>query len=306
VETMSPPTTRLLVDVGQTGSRVLDTEGQRHRVSRGFTPGSDLETLIEDVMSSIEHRSAGTVVMSLTGLRGTVPALEGISAVCRRMTECSTVGVCDDGLAWSVGSLQGGDGVALAVGGGVVAVARKGETFCHGDGNGSDFGDSGSAYWLGRKGIRAAIRAEEGTGEDTTLRSALRDAHGSHDAFVLAHRGQDDVHRVCIDFAPVVLAQAMAVDPVAQDIASQGAMRLASLVRSVAARAGLLDEGTSVALGGGVMENDYYRDLLEKALDEMGAGYDIVRPSGDALDGLVLLEQGKQQDIGSLMRWWRA
>jgi N-acetylglucosamine kinase-like BadF-type ATPase len=306
VETMDPATTRLLVDVGQTGSRVVDTEGHRHHVSHGFTPGTRFENLLDDVLSSIELRNANTVVMSLTGLRGTVPGLDALTSVCQRLTGCNSLGVCDDGLAWSVGSLDGGDGVALAVGGGVVAVARREGAFWHGDGNGSDFGDSGSAYWLGRKGIRAAIRAEEGTGKDTSLRSALREAHGSHNAFVLAHRAQDDVHRVCIDFASAVLAHAKTGDRVAGEIVSQGALRLASLVRSVATRAGLPEAGTYVALGGGVMEHEHYRGLVEEALGHTGASYDIIRPVGDALDGLALLEQGERQDVGSLMRWWSA
>ncbi len=306
LESMEPTDTRLYVDVGQTGSRVQDAQGSRHSVDLGFAPGTRIESLLEDVFPQIEHRAASSVVLSLTGLRGYVPELQDIASVCSRLTGCSSLGVCDDGLAWSVGSLDGGDGVALAVGGGVVSVARLGDNFWHGDGNGSDFGDSGSAFWLGRKGIRAAIRAIEGSDIATSLSATFLRTLGPHDEFVRTHRAQHDVHRVCIEFASAVLDAARDGDQSAFDILRIGSTRLAALVVSGASAAGLSHDVTRVALGGGLMRDEVYRGLVESAITSEGNRFEVIEPLGDAIDGLIHLEQGGRPDMGSLMRWWSA
>lgn len=306
LESMEPTDTRLYVDVGQTGSRVQDTRGSRHSVDVGFAPGTRIESLLEILFPQIEQRSASTVVLSLTGLRGYVPELEDIASVCSRFTGCSSLGVCDDGLAWSVGSLDGGDGVALAVGGGVVSVARSGDRFCHGDGNGSDFGDSGSAFWLGRKGIRAAIRAIEGSDSATSLSDSFLHTFGPHDEFVRTHRAQHDVHRVCIEFASVVMDAARNGDETAHNILQIGSTRLAALVVSGASAAGLSHDGARVALGGGLMRDEMYRGLVETAISSGENRFEVIDPLGDAIDGLIHLEQGGRPDMGSLMTWWSA
>lgn len=306
LESMEPTETRLYVDVGQTGSRVRDARGSRHSMEVGFAPGTRIESLLEALFPQIEHRSAKTVVLSMTGLRGYVPELEDIASVCSRLTGCSLLGVCDDGLAWSVGSLDGGDGVALAVGGGVVSVARSGDNFLHGDGNGSDFGDSGSAFWLGRKGIRAAIRAIEGSDGETSLSDFFLSTLGPHDEFVRLHRAQHDVHRVCIEFASAVIDAAHNGDTTALNILQIGSTRLATLVVSGASLAGLSHEGTRVALGGGLMRDEMYRGLVEGAITSVENRFEVIDPLGDAIDGLIHLEQGGRPDMGSLMKWWSA
>lgn len=304
--TMNTSDARLYVDVGQTGSRVQDIRGLRHSTNEGFTPATRIESLLEDILGQIEHRSAGCVVLSLTGLGGQVPELGEIASVCSRLTGCSSLGVCDDGLAWSVGSLAGGDGVALAVGGGVVSVARSGDNFCHADGNGSDFGDSGGAYWLGRKGIRVAIRAIEGSDTATSLSDSFLRTLGPHDEFVRTHRAQHDVHRVCIAFAAAVLDAACDGDKTALDILQIGSTSLAALVVASASVAELSQLGTRVALGGGLMRNEVYRGLVESAISSGENRFEVIHPLGDAIDGLIYLEQGGRTDMGSLMRWWSA
>jgi glucosamine kinase len=293
-----------LIDVGQTGSRVKDSMSSSLNIDVAFTPGSQVVKLVEDVLEAVEHRQANTVMFSLTGLRGLVPNLEPLFEVCQRLTGCQTLAVCDDGLAWSVGSLAGNDGVSLAVGGGVVAVSRKGEDFFHLDGNGSDFGDSGGAFWLGRKGLRAAIRAIEGTGRESLLANAFEKRFGPHDEFVRKYVSQVDIHAVCIEFAPTVLDAAQNKDRVATDIVGEGADRLSQLVVTAASTAGLLSPGVVVALGGGLMTNSLYRHLVEDALESQAPGITVIEPRGDALDGLSHLDRSGRKQIMSLLKWW--
>ena len=306
MENMNPTGSRLFVDVGQTGSRVQDSLGVRHSISKGFTPGTQIEDLLRDVLSKIDQSQAGTVVMSLTGLRGKVPVLTELASVCVELTGCSSLGVCDDGLAWSVGSLEGKDGVALAVGGGVVVVARHGNNFVHLDGNGSDFGDSGSAYWLGRKGIRSAIRALEGSDRHTFLGELFVQRFGPHDEFVRTQVTKDEIHKAFIAFSSDVLQSAEAGDEIASQIVISAAERLGALAVASAEQAGLGNTRARVALGGGLMRNSGYRDLVRRRIKSERDNFEVVEPVGDALDGLERLEQLGMKNIMSLMSWWSA
>lgn len=305
MEAMKPTTHPLYVDVGQTGSRVVDTTATKITSTVGYFPGAPLDSLVEDILKTIENRAADTVVLSLTGLRGQVPDITSLVAACRSLTSCTAVGVADDGLAWNVGSLDGDDGVSLAAGGGVVAVSRQGHSFHHLDGNGSDFGDSGGAYWLGKKGIRSAIRALEGSDEPTTLTHAFGDHFGPHDDFVRNTVGTEAVHRATISFAKAVLDAGVSGDQVASRIVSKGATRLARLVAQGAHLAGLPDT-TTVALGGGLMKHPHYRQLVIDHITASGGCYNVIDPLGDALDGLHLLDKTVKDDIVNLLTWWRA
>lgn len=305
MDSMEPMTRRLYVDVGQTGSRVVDTTGSKTSSPVGYHPGAPLTSLVENILSTIDNRDADAVVLSLTGLRGQVPDITPLVSICTALTSCTEVGVADDGLAWSVGSLDGGDGVSLAVGGGVVAVSRQGHSFHHLDGNGSDFGDSGGAYWLGRKGIRSAIRALEGSDDATTLQDAFTSHFGAHDDFVRQTVGTEAVHRAAISFAPAVLDAAVDGDDVAAGIVSQGAQRLARLVTRGAQLAGL-DDTATVALGGGLMKHPHYRQRVIDHITATGAHYAVIDPLGDALDGLHLIDSNVKDNIVNLLTWWRA
>lgn len=302
---MDPENTLLFVDVGQTGSRVMDSRGHRYSLEAGFLSGTALETVVINVLSQLKNPTANTLILSLTGLRGQVPSLESLAQACSKITGCEELGVCDDGLAWSVGSLGGKDGVSLAVGGGVVSVSKAREKYYHLDGNGSDFGDSGGAYWLGKKGIRAAIRALEGSEIPTSLTKHFEDRFGHHDEFVRSHLSKSDVHRASIQFADSVLVEATTGDGIALDILSTGAIRLASVAAAAAVQAGLFGSHTTVALGGGLMKHMLYRQLVEEQLSRRGSFFEVIEPAGDALDGLSYLEQHERHDILSLMRWWR-
>lgn len=308
METMESTQTRLYVDVGQTGSRIQDSRGHRNSIDVGFTPGTGVETVVRDVLSRIENPHADTVLLSLTGLRGKVPELGALGALSSDITGCTDLGVCDDGLAWSVGALDGRDGVSLAVGGGVVAVARSGNSFVHMDGNGSDFGDSGGAFWVGRKGIRAAIRSIEGSDEPTSLAEAFISRFGPHDDFVRECVSKEDVHRASIEFSTAVLDAAVAGDQVAVSIVTSGAKRLGALVVSAADQAGLLDSTVvaTVTLGGGLMKHPLYRALVEEHIHSGAGTLSVIEPHGDALDGLVHLDNAGRNNIVSLMGWWRA
>lgn len=304
VVSMPPTGSRLYVDVGQTGSRVEDTVGTRHHLDIGFAPGVPLHEVIQSLLLGLENRSAESVLLSMTGLRGKVPDLAPIASVCEALTGCQRLGVCDDGLAWSVGSLAGADGVSLAVGGGVVGVSRKGQAFFHLDGNGSDFGDSGGAFWLGRKGIRASIRAIEESDRGTELAEEFLQHFGAHDDFVRQDLSRAQIHAAFLHFSSAVLDAAENGDLVAADIVGSGASRLAELVMSAAVKAQIAEAGVTVSLGGGLMKGGFYRELVKQKILSRDSSFDVIEPLGDALDGLSHLDGLGRKEIVNLMRWW--
>jgi glucosamine kinase len=298
--------TRLCVDVGQTGARVLDADGVRHPVARGLSPEQSLEDTISEVLATLDNPQASTVLLSLTGLKGLVPDISELAQQVADTTGCDRLLVADDGLAWSVGALAGADGVSLAVGGGVVAVARHGDRFVHLDGNGADFGDSGGAFWLGREGIRSAIRAIEETGDETTLRESLLREFGTHEEFVRRDMSKDAVHAACVSFAKPVLEAASEGDAVAMDIVMRGADRLAHVVTAAGKQAGLDHSKLLISLGGGAMAAQVYRETLRQRIEELNPGCQIIEPRGDAIDGLCALDEEGPTPDHDLMRWWVA
>ena len=82
--------------------------------------------------------------------------------LCAKYFGAKEVAVIDDGLASLAGSLAGKPGVALTLGGGVVAVGGNGSALSHSDGLGSVFGDEGGGFWIGSRGLTRALAARDG------------------------------------------------------------------------------------------------------------------------------------------------
>lgn len=305
LETMPSSPSRLCLDLGQTGSRVVDAHGNRHTLPTAFSPGSDMVKVVRQALDSVEDVRAETVLLSLTGLNGLVPDITELVKLCRELTGCSEVCVCDDGLAWSTGALGGQDGVSAAIGGGVVVVARHGDVACHLDGNGADFGDSGGGYWMGRSGIRAAIRSLESTDTQTHLADVFVEEFGAHDEFVRAPKSREDIHRICVGFAQSVVHAAVAGDDVANTILQRGATALGKVIVAATRQAGLDDSPVTVTLGGGLGQFPLYRSLIVHEVERELTECAIIEPRGDAIDGLIQLDQSRNKLDGELVRWWK-
>ena len=86
-------------------------------------------------------------------------------------------------------------------------------------GHGFLLGDEGGAFWIGREGLRAALRAHDGRGPATALSdAAARRFDGLDDLGARLHAIERPVDAIA-RFAPDVLAAAEAGDAVASAIA---------------------------------------------------------------------------------------
>ena len=129
------------------------------------------------------------------------------------------------------GALSLGWGVSVTVGTGVacLAVPPDGAPRVIG-GHGYLLGDEGGAFWIGREGLRAVLRAADGRGPSTALAGpASRRFDGLDDLGARLHAADRPVDSIA-RFAPDVLAVAESGDAVASAIVERAVDELVVLV----------------------------------------------------------------------------
>lgn len=161
----------------------------------------------------------------------------------------------------------GGVGVLLAVGTGTVAVAVDPHSRLRQfDGWGPDLGDRGSAWDLGRRGLAAALLAEDGVGAQTILQPRARELLGVLDPDAAAELLAEPAKvAVVAGFAGVVDAAA-GTDPVAASLVERAVGDAVATAVAAAAWCGV----DSVTVTGGMLHLVHYRAGLEAGLAARG------------------------------------
>jgi N-acetylglucosamine kinase-like BadF-type ATPase len=95
--------------------------------------------------------------------------------------------VTHDGLIALSGALNGEDGIVAIAGTGSFIFARRADRTMRVGGWGYLYGDEGSAFWVAKQALRAALRHEEGWGPPTALSAMLRQATGAATANEVLH-----------------------------------------------------------------------------------------------------------------------
>ncbi|MCQ4081870.1 ATPase [Streptomyces sp. RB6PN25] len=116
-------------------------------------------------------------------------------------------------------------------------------------------GDWGGGVFLAEEALWWAARAEDGRGEATELATALPAHLGRGSMYELIeamHLGQVPAH-ARLELAPVLFRVAADGDAVARRIVDRQAEEVVALASVALGRLGLLDEETTVVLGGGVL-----------------------------------------------------
>ena len=142
--------------------------------------------------------------------------------------------VSNDAVTAHLGALGGEPGVVIVAGTGVIALAVGADgRWARADGLGSRLGDDGGGYWIGRRGLAAALRARDGRpGGSPEL---LRHAVGRFgERIVPAVYDADDPVAVIADFARDVADAANAGDEHALSIWSDAASELAATALTAA------------------------------------------------------------------------
>ncbi|MEJ3654421.1 BadF/BadG/BcrA/BcrD ATPase family protein [Actinomycetes bacterium KLBMP 9759] len=292
------------IDVGGTGTRaaVVDAGGRvlGSALGRGGNPISHpretafgvLAGTLGAALVGIPGRDVRAMVVGMAG-SGSVPAdvLAGELATVAGAAgiTCTPVVVGDDVTAFAAGTPEP-DGVVVIAGTGSATARITGRTWTDGiDGHGWLLGDIGSAFWLGREAVLAALAALDTRREATSLlpavTAALLDTPAvAPDSPATGMRLRELIVAVVAAeppialarLAPLVSAAADEGDPVATGIVAAAASTLVRNVSTVRAH----DERTPIVLAGSVAGGSTpVAALLRAELDAAWPG--CVRVAGD-------------------------
>ncbi|MBW3636005.1 MAG: hypothetical protein KY445_06000 [Armatimonadetes bacterium] len=237
-----------------------------------------------------------------------------LSEICNRPFSLET-----DVVAAHAGAFGGQPGIVLSAGTGAICFGadEHGERF-YTDGWGPLIGDEGSGYWIGIEALRTVGRSLDGRGPTTRLVSPVLDALGVKNGEELVpyvHSEACSRDKIA-GLARVVFDMADEGSSEAADIRARAATFLTLSVRSVAKmmlnrrleRAMISENGESaapielsIALRGGLFEDDYMRASLGFAVTEAMvelkrdflpiSSWRVVKPRHDAAVGAAILAQ---------------
>ncbi len=208
------------------------------------------------------------------------------------------VGVNDSVVAWA-GALEGKPGGVIVAGTGAIAFAVNGVgESARADGWGHWVGDEGSAFDVGRQGIRAVLRAMDGRGPETALLENFKtycQGLGEPDWNRWIARLNSDANRAHVEIAgfgqEVAHLADTGTDSVAQEIIQDAAQKLALTTWSAIRRVGLADEGSVRVgmIGSLLLGSSLLRRLFERELRGLAPGCRLQEPVLQAAEGAALL-----------------
>ena len=203
------------------------------------------------------------------------------------------VQVCPDCEIALVGGLGQEVGLATIAGTGAIAYGRNSQgRVARASGWGYLLGDEGSAYDIGRQGLRAVVRAADGRSPQTQLTEAVCDYFGLDKIEDLVESVYQpgwrakDVARL----APVVDRVASVGDEVALQILDEAAVELALASRTVYRQLFPDDAAVElVTLGGTWQSQGKLRQRFQQHLARDCPEIAVVEPRHDAVSGAILL-----------------
>ena len=252
------------IDAGGTKTRALLTDETERVLGSADGGGANLkingelevEKVLHKVVEEVEAQAGVHPEAVALGIAGAERSKDQaiLRGVLRRIGFRQRVVVTNDArIAFVAGSTLR-VGLALVCGTGSIAWGRNAAgDVARAGGRGWRVGDEGSGFWIGERAIRAVLRAEDGRGPATALRTPLL-AHfdaADIDGLIAAVYDNDyPRHRVAV-FAGQVEAAAAAGDAVSAEILESAAAELVLAARTVVARLDLERAAYDVILAGG-------------------------------------------------------
>jgi glucosamine kinase len=243
--------------------------------------------------AGLAPRPVAALAMGLTGVTSADTPEAGLAVeLAGRVVSADKILADNDALPALKGAHGGQPGIICIAGTGAItlgidAAGRQERA----GGWGWLLGDEGSAFWIGREGLRAALRAQEGLGPPTALLAAFQD-HFQVAAMIQVKRavfGGDFAAQGFAGLAPLVAAAAEQGDTVAAGIFRQAGAELAAAVRAVARRLDFGAQPATVAPVGGAFEHfGLLRQAFYNELVESGA-FKVGEARGSPLSGAVIL-----------------
>lgn len=302
------------VDVGGGGIRVRVAVGDRSLAASDHGPVPraagqvDTRAVAMRIATLVTGLSASRVAVGLAGMPGLLESPAALAAELHRRVVTGSVVVASDALTTHLGALAGRPGCVVAAGTGVIVLATDHETtWRQADGWGHLLGDEGSGAWIGRRGIRAALRHRDGRdGGSAVLLDKVMARYGDIEAALGAVYGATSAAHELAAFAPAVAQAAHDGDVVATEIWRRAGAKLAeSACSALAAGPRLRAHGTASSAGsldsspGAGPEFSYGGRLFDAGalllspfraeLTRRVPGARLSAPVGSAVDGALLL-----------------
>lgn len=262
----SPPDGILLgIDCGGTHTAVVVGNRAGHVLARAEGPGSAMRpggaersaAVILEVARRAATQAGATLpaMGTLVGAAGAgrAPEQEALATAVKSAGVAERVAVRSDVEIALAAAFGNGPGVLVNAGTGSIAYARvaDGRLFRAG-GHGWQLGDEGGGYWLGRRALSSAARAQDGLDESSTLLERLLVALGLQTFDDLIRWTSTATPAQVAALAPHVLNAAREGETVAQRIIQEAAAELSSLVQ-VLSRHFSGTESFKVATAGGLL-----------------------------------------------------
>ncbi len=299
-------TYRLAVDGGQTGTRL------RIQRSDGLpTPGEPVSEPIKagpihtdrPVVAQIAEYARSVLCSSEQGRPAITEVCAGVSGLtpqwsrpddllaALRDTGVESVALAHDSVSAYLAANRDAFGAVVAVGTGVVTLGVGTSGTARVDGWGYLYGDAGSAFWIGRAGLDAALRAFDGRGSSTMLQDRATETFGPLPELYMTLQGDPDRVRLTAGFARIVDDCARAGDAVAAGINNDAAQQLALSVRTALAGSGWTPgtPGRVSWMGNVLGRNDQIRTRFAELVTEGAPGVVVEPPLGTPLDGVAML-----------------
>jgi uncharacterized phosphosugar-binding protein/N-acetylglucosamine kinase-like BadF-type ATPase len=252
-----------------TGSGVTHTNSLALDLARNITAA------MPNGISEVE-----SLVLSLAAIPQNSEDLELMAAALLQHVRFEKLVIASDTKAAALSSRSQAD-LTIAVGTGITALVNTPEHNFELTGHGYLIGDEASGFWIGRSGLNAALRANEGRGPDTSLLKTAIDFYQAPAKELADHLHQlsSPVGQVAA-FAPSVVKAAQSGDAEALFIISQAANEIAVLIEVAIERANI----KTVALVGGAIPHG---DLLHNQVLVASQGLNIafISDSAEPLQG---------------------
>jgi glucosamine kinase len=240
------PTVLLGIDAGGSHTTVALGDRNARVLARAEGPGSAMKpggaqrsaAVILDVArrAAAQAGLALPATVALVGAAGAgrAPEREALGAALIAAGVAERVDVRGDVEIALVAAFGGGPGVLVSAGTGSIAYARAPDGNLHrAGGHGWQLGDEGGGYWLGRRALAAAARAQDGLEESSTLLERLLVALNLQTFDDLIRWTATATPAQVAALAPHVLNAAREGETVARRAVDDAAAELAQLVRAL-------------------------------------------------------------------------
>ena len=245
--------------------------------------------LLDDGIAQVSAGYDRSVISCFAGVAGAATGENAALLTAHLGTRGFVRAECQSDLALSLAICLGeDDGIAIIMGTGALALGQLNGKVLRMGGYGYLFGDAGSGFALGQGAILAALKAEDGSGEQTLLHDMVADKCGKRcvlDALAKFYLGgKVEIAR----YAPLVFDAYTQGDAVATAILQDNVRAIAANIRTLGAR--MDKEHIRVVLCGGLVAKSHIvLPLLQDALAGDGRTYALSAAKQHPIQGALYL-----------------